>query len=89
MLKEHPLDPTNTVVWVDMGYWEEDEEDEVDPLEDSRELAELLNEQGFSNGIQFYYFEDSEGSHDEYSWGKRIVHVLEFFFGLPEIEEFN
>ncbi len=90
MLHNKPLDPANTTIWLDMGHWEEeDDEESMDTIEESRELAGILDEQGFSEGLHYCYFEDAEGYHDETSWGKRMVHVLEFFFGLPEKQDFN
>ena len=79
------VDPSDFLLWFDMGYWEYDEEDEAEgephPIEDTDFLCQLLEDKGFTKGEDFEYITDEDGSHDEESWGKRMEAVLPFLFG--------
>ena len=45
-------------------------------LRRSRELAAQLGELG----TDVHYFEDPDGSHNEWSWARRFADVLRFLF---------
>ncbi len=87
---EWEVDPADFRIWLDMGWWEADEEDgeeeedgreEVDPLLEARALRDILVDKGFRRGRNFRYFEDAEGTHDELAWGRRFGRALTFLFG--------
>ncbi len=83
MAEEWDVDPQDMKIWLDMGRYEndEDDEDEADPLEQADMLCEILKSKGFKRGRNLRYFTDYKGTHDEYSWGKRIGKVMSFLFG--------
>lgn len=70
-------------IWLDMGVLED--EDLVDepgnPIDDSRELMELLESRGFTVGENLVYYEDQEGLHNEGSWARRMEVILLYLFG--------
>lgn len=84
MAEEWDVEPADMKIWLDMGIYEGDEEDEdeVDPLEESDILCEILKAKGFKRGKNLRYFTDYDGSHDEFSWGKRAGRILLFLFRL-------
>jgi predicted alpha/beta superfamily hydrolase len=46
-----------------------------------RKMKEKLISKGYKEGQNLGYFEDEEGQHNEYSWGRRFHQPLMFFFG--------
>jgi predicted alpha/beta superfamily hydrolase len=85
-IEQWQASPSDFRLWFDMGYWEYDEEDEADeephPIEDTDFLCQLLEDKGFTQGLDFQYITDEEGGHDEESWGKRMEAVLPFLFSI-------
>jgi predicted alpha/beta superfamily hydrolase len=77
-------DPEYFRLWIDMGLWEQDEEEEEagepHPILDTDELCEILVEKGFVPGDNLSYVNDENGAHDEASWGSRMAEVLTFLY---------
>ncbi len=80
MLSSCDYDPDSLRLWIDMGYYEEKDTEEDDPVGNSRTLCELLEEKGFEEGENFIYYEDPDGLHNEESWAGRMEMVMEFLF---------
>ena len=85
MAENWNIEPDLVKIWIDMGYGEvdDDELDEIDmhPIEESRILCDIFVKKGFKRGKNLRYFEDYSGTHDEFTWGKRMSNVLTFLFG--------
>jgi len=81
MAEEWEVDPEDMKIWLDMGVHEKDEEDEIDPVEESDILCEILKSKGFKRGKNLRYYKDYRGEHNEFFWGKRMGKVLKFLFG--------
>ncbi len=82
-------DCTELKLWVDMGWFEEEEltDEPGHPIDDSRELTELLESRGFTVGENLVYYEDPEGAHNEFSWAKRMQMILYYLFPAAESTE--
>ena len=52
----------------------------VESIYDTRELYVILEEKGFVQGENFYYYEDPWGFHNEESWAGRMEMILKFLF---------
>lgn len=78
--------PRDLQIWMDIGVYEcgSDQPQANDyVLRQTRMIRDALLQQGYRENLNFCYFEDPHGHHNEYSWGKRLHRPLLFFFRTP------
>lgn len=63
---------------------EDSSSENVESIYDTRELYDILEEKGFTQGDNFYYYEDPWGFHNEDSWAGRMEMILKFLFPSSE-----
>ena len=69
-------------IWLDMGTREGmNSQGYSMALEDTRRMSKLLEQLGYTQGQDLYYFEHQGAGHDEASWAARIHLPLLFFLG--------
>lgn len=74
----------NLKIWMDMGVFEcgADQPDaNSQTLRMTRRMRDLFLHLGYREDVDFRYFEDPHGHHNEYSWARRLHRPLLFFFG--------
>ncbi|MBZ2183070.1 MAG: hypothetical protein K7J46_00070 [Bryobacter sp.] len=65
-------------VWLDVGC-QEGSQPRV-TLRDVRLLRDVLVRKGWRPGLNLFYYEDPEGTHEERAWAARSPHMLQFLF---------
>lgn len=89
VLRHRHVDPRLVRLWVDVGRREmkglHHEGKLYRPLLAYRRLDDVLRLCGFRPGVNYRYFEDRLGTHDERSWGRRMARALPFLFGASAV----
>ncbi|MDW8262285.1 MAG: alpha/beta hydrolase-fold protein, partial [Phycisphaerales bacterium] len=68
-------------IWLDMGTAETSPVRGSQNVENTRQLAAVLERAGRVRGIDFEYLEVADGQHNEAAWAERFPQILEFLFG--------
>lgn len=69
---------TDQRIWLDVGTNEGSNPEAV--VQDTRDLAEALQQRGWKLGTDLEYLEDEGAAHDEKAWGWRMRQALRFHF---------
>lgn len=75
--------PQGLKLWMDMGIYEcgSDRPDaNSQTLKMTRRMHEQFLNLGYEDNVDFKYYEDPHGHHNEYSWSRRLHRPLMFFF---------
>ena len=51
-----------------------------DGLEDTTQMRDAMQRQGYRDGADLFYFADQGGGHNEKSWAARVDKPLAWFF---------
>ncbi|MCE1247591.1 MAG: alpha/beta hydrolase [Firmicutes bacterium] len=76
-------------IWIDIGSAEGcsdyDNTKVSTAVEQAREMSFALMDRGYVFGRDFFYFEATGASHNEWYWNRRVAMVLMALFGLPRV----
>lgn len=71
--------PTDLKLWMDMGIYEcgsDQPDSNAYTLRMTRRMRESFLNLGYKENVNFCYFEDPHGHHNEYSWARRLHRPL-------------
>lgn len=82
--------PEDLKIWLDMGVYEcgaHQPDSNNQTLQMTRKMRDLFLKMGYAEDLNFQYYEDPHGHHNEYSWAQRLHRPLQFFFGIANEQD--
>ena len=75
--------PKDLHIWLDMGWFEDDDARPPEEIRQTRALRQILDGKGYEVGKNLAYFEDPRGRHSEADWARRMPKILMWLYGPP------